>query len=63
MTLFPLESVRMCGYIMIVDMYEMMCVVADYVSIGIHTYAKKVDVFTISLMYRDVTEEKIKARM
>ena len=49
----------MCGYMMTVDMYDMICVVAEYVSIQVHMYAEVVDVFTITLMYRDVMEERI----
>ena len=36
----PVDSARMCGYMMTVDIYDMMCKVADYVGINIHTYAE-----------------------
>ena len=49
----------MCGYMMTVNMYDMICVMVDYVGIEVHTYAKEANVFTITLMYRDVMEVKI----
>ena len=55
----PVESARMCGYMMTVDMYDMICVVAEYVGIEVHMYAEAVDVFTMTLMYRDVMNERI----
>ena len=38
----PVESAHMCGYMMTVNMYDMMCVVVDYVDIEFHTYAEVV---------------------
>ena len=55
----PVESARMCGYMMTVDMYDMICVVAEYVGIEVHMYAEAMDVFTMTLMYRDVMDERI----
>ena len=55
----PVESARMCGDMMTVDMYDMICVVAEYVGIEVHMYAEVVDVFTMTLMYRDVMDERI----
>ena len=56
----PVESARMCGYMMTVDMYDMICVVEEYVSIEVHMYAEVVDVCTMTLMYRDVLDKTIK---
>ena len=36
MSCFPVESARMCGYMMRVNMYDMICVVTDYVDIEVH---------------------------
>ena len=55
----PVESTRMCGDMMTVDIYNMICVVAEYVGIEVHMYAEVVDVFTMTLMYRDVMDERI----
>ena len=49
----------MCGYIMTVDMYDITCVVAEFVSIEVHMQAEVVDVFTMTLMYGKVMEERI----
>ena len=57
----PVESACVCSYMITVDMYNMMCVVADYADIGVHMYAEFFDVFTIKLMYRDVMEKRIEA--
>ena len=48
----------MRDYMMTVDMYNMICGMADYVGIEVRTYAEVVDVLTITLMYGDVMEEK-----
>ena len=40
-------------------MYDMMCVVADYVDIEVNMHTEVVDVFTKTLMYCDVMEVKI----
>ena len=53
----------MCAHMMTVDMYEIMCTAADYVGIGVLTYAEIAGVFTMNLIYRDETEGKIDARM
>ena len=37
----PVKSARMCGYVMTVDMYDMICVVAEYVGIGVYMYASR----------------------
>ena len=63
MSSFPVESTFVCGHMRTVDMYEIMCAVADYVGIGVHTYAQIADVFTMPQMYRNETEKKIEARI
>ena len=55
----PVESARMCGYMMTVEIYDMICVVAEYVGIEVHIYVEVVDVFIMTLMYRDVMDERI----
>ena len=42
-----------------VDMYDIICVVAEYVGIEVHMYVKVVDVFPMMLMYRDVMNKRI----
>ena len=37
----------------------MICVVTEYVSIKVHMYAEVVDVFTMTLMYRNGMDERI----
>ena len=59
----PVSSAHMCGYTMTVNTFEIMCEVADCVGIGVSTYAEIADVFTMTLMYREVMEEKIEAKM
>ena len=49
----------MCGDMMTVDMYDMIYVVAEYVEIEVHMYAQTMDMFTMTLMYRDVMNERI----
>ena len=49
----------MYEYMMTVDMYDLMCVLENYVVIEIHTCAKVALVFTMTLMYCNVMEEKI----
>ena len=56
----PVESARMCGDMMTVDMHDMMCVVLEYTRIEVHMYAETVDIFTMTLMYRDVIEQESK---
>ena len=53
----------MCGYMMTVDMYDMICVVAEYVGIEVHMYAEVVDVFNMTLVYRDVMDERIETTL
>ena len=40
-------------------MYVMICVVAKYAGIEVYMYADVVDVFTMTLMHRDVIDERI----
>ena len=42
---------------MTLNMYKMMCEVAEYIGIGIDEYKEVVDVFTMTLMYRDLIIE------
>ena len=50
----------MCGYMMTVDMYDIMYVVTGYVDIEVHLFAEVVDAFTMTLMCRDVMEKRLK---
>ena len=43
---------------MTLNMYEMMFEVAEYIGIGIIAYAEVVNVFTLTLMYRDLMLER-----
>ena len=49
----------MCVQVMTVDMYDMICIVAQYVGIEVHVYAEVVEMFTMTLMYRNVMDERI----
>ena len=55
----------MCKYMMTVDMYEMMCKVADYVGINVvRAYTEVlVDVFPMTLMFLDMMEEKFQRNL
>ena len=55
----PMETARMCGYMMTVKTFEIMCEVTNFVGIGVHSYVELVDVFTMTLMYGDAMEENI----
>ena len=59
----PLESVRMCAYLMTVNTFDIMCEVSDYVDVGVHACEEVFDVFTITLIYRAVIKETINANM
>ena len=48
-----------CMFCSSIDMYNMMCVVADYVDIDVHTYVEFVNMFTMTPMFCDVKKEKI----
>ena len=59
----PVESARMCGMKMTLNMYEMMCDVAEYIGIGINAYADVVDVLTMTLMYHDLMLERTESKI
>ena len=54
MSQFPVESARVCGIVMILNMYLMM---------GIDAYAEVVDVFTMTLMYSDLMLERTESKI
>ena len=45
---------------MTVNMFKIMCKVANYVGIKVHTNAEIAKVFTMTLIYRDIREERLK---
>ena len=55
------ESARMCGMMMTLNMYEIMCV--DYIGIEIDAYAEVIDVLTLTLMYRDLMLERTSSKI
>ena len=59
----PVESARVCGFMMTANMYEIMCTVSEYIGIELSDYAEIVDIFTMSMMYYDAMEERAKATM
>ena len=59
----PAELTRMCGVMMTLNMYEMMCEVAKYIGIGIDAYVEVVDVFTMTLLFRDLMLEQTKSKI
>ena len=59
----PVESARICGFMMTENMYEAMCTVSEYIGIELSEYAEIVDIFTMSVMYYDAMEERAKATM
>ena len=60
MSCSPVQSARMRGYMVTVNMFEVMCKAADYVGIVVRMYAEVVDVFTMTLLYRDFMNEKLR---
>ena len=59
----PVESARMCEMMMTLNMHEMMCEVAKYIVIGIDAYAVVVNVFTKTLMSRDLMLERTELKI
>ena len=59
----PVESARICEFIMTANMCEAMCIVSEYIGIKLSEYAEIVDIFTMRVMYYDVMNERAKATM
>ena len=59
----PVESARICGFMMTANMYEVMCTVSEYIGIELSEYAEIVDIFTINVMYYDAMKKRAKTTM